>query len=278
MTLSDGKLSEVLGSPAEVGESWRFRVGLAAHGMDLDLRGRSTMSGRFSYEHMPAGLRGTTSDADIGQLSRALRNVRPSIVAVAMMAPVSLLVLYLWSTTPSASSPHGDARRRRGNAARPVVFLTAWMLMTAAMMLPSAMPLLVSLDRIARNQSSRHAIPVVAALAYLGIWGLVGVAALTTSAAAEAYLLPRASTQVVSGLAGGVSGPGGSVRALPVGRRLSAGLPPALRISGALLARRIQRACCRRPGLERRTESPVLDAASRCSASCSSWAWRTSPS
>lgn len=62
-TLTDGKLSDVLGSPAEVGESWRFRVGLATHGMDLDVRGRSTMRGRFSYEHAPdasgAGVRGT---------------------------------------------------------------------------------------------------------------------------------------------------------------------------------------------------------------------------
>jgi FtsP/CotA-like multicopper oxidase with cupredoxin domain len=53
MALNDGKLSNVLGSPAEVGESGRFRVGLAAHGMDLDVRGRSTMSGRFSYVHAP---------------------------------------------------------------------------------------------------------------------------------------------------------------------------------------------------------------------------------
>jgi hypothetical protein len=53
ITLDDGKLSEVLGTPAEVGESWRFRIGLSALGMDSDLRGRSTMRGRFSYEHMP---------------------------------------------------------------------------------------------------------------------------------------------------------------------------------------------------------------------------------
>ncbi len=53
MTLNDGKLSKVLGSPAEVGESGRFRVALAAHAMDLDVRGRSTMSGRFSYKHVP---------------------------------------------------------------------------------------------------------------------------------------------------------------------------------------------------------------------------------
>jgi FtsP/CotA-like multicopper oxidase with cupredoxin domain len=53
MALNDGKLSNVLGSPATVGESGRFRVGLAAHGMELDLRGRSTMSGRFSYKYVP---------------------------------------------------------------------------------------------------------------------------------------------------------------------------------------------------------------------------------
>jgi hypothetical protein len=53
MTLSEGKLSKVLGSPAEVGESGRFRVALSTQAMDLDLRGRSTMSGRFSYIHLP---------------------------------------------------------------------------------------------------------------------------------------------------------------------------------------------------------------------------------
>ena len=58
--LNDGKLSNVLGSPAEVGESGRFRVGLSTHGMDIDVRGRSTMSGRFSYVHAPRpGSRGS---------------------------------------------------------------------------------------------------------------------------------------------------------------------------------------------------------------------------
>jgi FtsP/CotA-like multicopper oxidase with cupredoxin domain len=53
MALNDGKLSNVLGSPAEVGESGRFRIGLSAQGIDIDLRGRSTMSGRFSYQYVP---------------------------------------------------------------------------------------------------------------------------------------------------------------------------------------------------------------------------------
>jgi hypothetical protein len=53
MALNDGRLSNVLGSPAEIGESGRFRIGLMTHGMEMDVRGRSTMSGRFSYVHTP---------------------------------------------------------------------------------------------------------------------------------------------------------------------------------------------------------------------------------
>lgn len=53
-TLADAKLSNVLGSPAEVGVSRRFKVGLPGHGIDLDLRGRSAMRGRFEYRHDPA--------------------------------------------------------------------------------------------------------------------------------------------------------------------------------------------------------------------------------
>lgn len=139
---------------------------------------------------------------NFGHLSQAARNLRPSVVAVAMMAPVSLLLLYLWGSTPFASSTHAMHSPSASTLARPAAFLVAWMLMTAAMMLPSAMPLLVSLERIAR-QSGRHGIPAYAALAYLGVWELVGAAVWAGSAAAETWLLPRASTQAVSWLAGG---------------------------------------------------------------------------
>jgi hypothetical protein len=54
ITLNDGKLSEVLGTPAEVGEAWKFRIALGQHGMESNLRGRSSMRGRFSYQHTPA--------------------------------------------------------------------------------------------------------------------------------------------------------------------------------------------------------------------------------
>jgi hypothetical protein len=56
MSLTDGELSEVLGSPAEVGESYRFRIGLPSAELQVDLQGRSTMTGRFSYAHAPGPL------------------------------------------------------------------------------------------------------------------------------------------------------------------------------------------------------------------------------
>ena len=50
-TLAGARLSSVLGTPAEVGESRRFKVALAPLGIQLDLQGRSAMRGRFSYRH-----------------------------------------------------------------------------------------------------------------------------------------------------------------------------------------------------------------------------------
>lgn len=52
-TLSNARLSDVLGSPSEVGVTRRFKVTLPGHGLDVDLRGRSSMRGAFSYKHMP---------------------------------------------------------------------------------------------------------------------------------------------------------------------------------------------------------------------------------
>jgi hypothetical protein len=50
-TLSDGRLSTVLGTPAEVGVARRLRIGLPEQGIDLDLRGRSAMRGHFRYRN-----------------------------------------------------------------------------------------------------------------------------------------------------------------------------------------------------------------------------------
>jgi len=138
-----------------------------------------------------------------GHYFERVRSLRPPLVAVAMMAPAALLVLYLWHLTPPSASGHEGHLPAAGAMTRLALFLTAWMLMTAGMMLPSAMPLLTSLDRIARNHARRHEIPVIAALAYMGIWGIVGLAAWAVSSASEAYIVPNVDSRAASLLAGG---------------------------------------------------------------------------
>jgi predicted metal-binding membrane protein len=148
--------------------------------------------------------------SDVGTLSRTTRNLGPSLFVIATTSVVSLVVLYLWRTTPTPTSPqgptvsaHGAHAVDTGAVTRPIIFLAAWMLMTAAMMLPSAMPLLASLDRMTRHRSTWRTLPLFAALAYLSVWGLVGVAALAVNALVDAHLLRHTSSQVDSRLAGG---------------------------------------------------------------------------
>lgn len=52
-TLANARLSSVLGNPASVGLASRLKVGMPGHGLDIDLRGRSAMRGRFDYRHKP---------------------------------------------------------------------------------------------------------------------------------------------------------------------------------------------------------------------------------
>ena len=52
-SLSNARLSSVLGNPAHVGLASRLKVGMPGKGIDIDLRGRSAMRGRFDYSHKP---------------------------------------------------------------------------------------------------------------------------------------------------------------------------------------------------------------------------------
>jgi hypothetical protein len=49
--LEHGRLSEVLGTPAEVGRTSRFRVDMPGQGFDIQVTGRAAMRGRFTYTH-----------------------------------------------------------------------------------------------------------------------------------------------------------------------------------------------------------------------------------
>jgi hypothetical protein len=49
ISVADGGLATVLGSPAEVGSSTRFRLDVEGEAFDVDLQGRGANRGRFAY-------------------------------------------------------------------------------------------------------------------------------------------------------------------------------------------------------------------------------------
>jgi hypothetical protein len=51
ITIGDGLLATLLGSPGVVGKSSRYRLTIESGDIDIDVTGRSTTSGRFSYAH-----------------------------------------------------------------------------------------------------------------------------------------------------------------------------------------------------------------------------------
>ena len=51
ITIGDGLLATLLGTPGIVGRSSRYRLNVAAAAVDIDVEGRSTTSGSFTYSH-----------------------------------------------------------------------------------------------------------------------------------------------------------------------------------------------------------------------------------
>jgi hypothetical protein len=51
ITIGDGLLATLLGSPGDVGKSDRYRLTIDAADLDINVTGRSTTTGRFSYTH-----------------------------------------------------------------------------------------------------------------------------------------------------------------------------------------------------------------------------------
>lgn len=58
-----------------------------------------------------------------------------------------------------------------------ILYVGGWTLMTAAMMLPTVLPLIRLFDRIIVRRPDRHVLHVLLITGYLGAWGVFGVAA-----------------------------------------------------------------------------------------------------
>jgi hypothetical protein len=53
VVLENGRLASVLGPRAQVGVAERFRAGMPGRGIDIDVRQRSAMRGKFRYQFQP---------------------------------------------------------------------------------------------------------------------------------------------------------------------------------------------------------------------------------
>lgn len=121
---------------------------------------------------------------DAGELSPGPPPARQSklpisrpVVLVAAGALVALAVLLVWQlSSASYLLGHEDAGRASSDAAMAAWFTLSWLLMTAATMLPTSLPLLTAFSRsLSQRRDTGRLIATVVA-AYLSVWTAAGLA------------------------------------------------------------------------------------------------------
>jgi predicted metal-binding membrane protein len=121
---------------------------------------------------------------------RGPRHRRVFVVALAALVAATWFALWAWARSPySRWLEHGD-RAASGPAAAlcslvpggswlvPAGFTAAaWVLMIAAMMLPTTLPLVDSFERMTQQRSDGAGLLGLVALGYVAVWGVFGLAA-----------------------------------------------------------------------------------------------------
>ena len=111
---------------------------------------------------------------------------RSSVLPVALGALVLLawLALWLWHGSPYGRYLHHGDLARLGPAgtsvdaaAQAALYVAGWLLMTAAMMLPTTLPLLQIFHRMTGSRDDRVELLLLAIAGYLGVWLAFGIAA-----------------------------------------------------------------------------------------------------
>ena len=119
---------------------------------------------------------------------RALR--APLTPVIGLLVAVAWLALTLWATSPYARYlEHGNwsdigfaaaicHALPAGQVLLPgLLYAGGWLLMTAAMMLPTTLPLLHRFERMTSARSDRHPLVFLLIAGYLLVWGAFGIAA-----------------------------------------------------------------------------------------------------
>ena len=122
--------------------------------------------------------------------SAASRHRRVLLPVLAALVALAWAVLWAWARSPYGRYlDHGDwtasgpaaflcrAVPAAGVLVPTVLYGIAWILMTAAMMLPSTLPLFNAFDRLTAQRADHGRLLVLLGLGYMAVWGVFGLLA-----------------------------------------------------------------------------------------------------
>jgi len=131
-----------------------------------------------------------SANAAAGKAPRLRRHTRVFLPLVLALAALAWLTLWLWARSPygrylehgdwTASGPAAALCRAlpAGDVVVPLLlYAAAWILMTAAMMLPTTLPLFDAFDRLAGGRPDHGRLMLLLGLGYMGAWGGFGLLA-----------------------------------------------------------------------------------------------------
>ena len=126
----------------------------------------------------------------VAQPSRAGRHVRVFLPVLGALAGLAWLALWAWARSPYGRYlEHGDwmASGPAAFLCRSVpageflvpaaLYVAAWILMIAAMMLPTTLPLFDAFDRVTAGRADHGRLLALLGLGYAAVWGAFGLAA-----------------------------------------------------------------------------------------------------
>lgn len=119
------------------------------------------------------------ADRDIGRPTRRLPLPAAAVALAVGLSVVAWLALVAWSASPRARylDHDGLAGSGLGFPATLAVFVGGWVLMLAAMMLPSTYPLLHVFEQAVSRRPDRTSLVAASVAGYLAIWMVVGYVA-----------------------------------------------------------------------------------------------------
>ena len=116
--------------------------------------------------------------------------------SIGVLTLLAWLALWLWGKSPSGHMlMHGSAQ-----GAFTGIFILGWTLMTVAMMLPTAVPLLVMFRRMVAGTGDSASLVTLLIAGYLGVWIVFGVVAQSANRLA-AQALQAIGTPWIAGAA-----------------------------------------------------------------------------